>query len=523
MWRRRRNQALEGLDDEIRDHLERETEINIARGMSPAEARRQALLAFGNVTLVQEDTRAAWTWSWLEQARQDLHFGARILKNSPGLSFTAALLIALVIGINTTIFSMVNALVTRPAPGVSPEGLVRITIADRPGAPFVSYPDYLDYAAQTTTLQSLTAFTDGRVTVTSESGSYALWASAVEAKFFDTVGIRLVRGRTFTASEGRSTDAGALVAIVSYRAWQDLFGGAEDIVGRAIAVNQHPATVIGVAPPNFRGTMLAERADVWLPLQMYWAISFPAEVRQRWLTDRSDDPVDLIGRLAPGKSVAAAQADFATMQARLNQSYPIPDRPRISVVRYAATAGGVMPAVAPVFLAIFSIVTLLTVLIVSANVANLMLSRAVARQRETAVRQSLGASRFRIVRLLLAEGLSISIVAWLAACLMTVWAARAIPRLLPESPFAVSGLEPGLESRCLRDGTGRDRHHRVQHRPRASCVASGRIALAESRRAQRRAWPIATVQCAGRAATRVFGGVAHARRAGDAFGIAHDG
>ena len=174
MWSRRRNQALDGLDDEIRDHIERETEINIARGMTPDEARRQARLAFGNVTLFQEDARAAWTWTWLEQARQDLRFGARILKNSPGLSVTAAVLIALVIGINTTIYSMINALVTQPAPGVNPEGLIRIAIPERPGAPFVSYPDYLDYRAQTTALQSLTAFTNGRVTVTFESGSYAL-------------------------------------------------------------------------------------------------------------------------------------------------------------------------------------------------------------------------------------------------------------------------------------------------------------------------------------------------------------
>ena len=130
-----RQRALDGLDGEIRDHIERETEINIARGMTPDEARRQARLAFGNVTLVQEDARAAWTWTWLEQARQDLRFGARILKNSPGLSVTAAVLIALVIGINTTIYSMINALVTQPAPGVNPEGLVRIAIPERPGAP----------------------------------------------------------------------------------------------------------------------------------------------------------------------------------------------------------------------------------------------------------------------------------------------------------------------------------------------------------------------------------------------------
>jgi putative ABC transport system permease protein len=351
-------------------------------------------------------------------------------------------LIALVIGINTIIFSMVNALVSRPAPGVSGDGLIKIAIAGRPGASFVSYPDYLDYAAQTTTLRSLTAFTTGRITMTSDAGSYALMASAVEPNYFDTVGIRPVRGRTFTPSEGRSTNAAELVAIVSYRAWQDLFGGAEDIVGRKIGVNNQPATVIGVSPPDFRGTMLAERADIWLPLLMYWG-TFPEETRRRWMTDRNETPVDLIGRLASDRNLAAAQSDFATMQARLNSSYPVSDRLPINVGRYAATAGGVIPSGAPIFLAIFSIVTLLTVLIVSANVANLMLSRAVARQRETAIRQSLGASRFRIVRLLLAEGLSISVVAWLAACLMTVWAARAIPRLLPESPFGQSGLDFG--------------------------------------------------------------------------------
>jgi putative ABC transport system permease protein len=430
MWEKRRK-ALDGLDEEIRDHLEREVEISIARGLSTDEAHRQARLAFGNVALVQEDTRAAWTWSWLEQARQDLRFGVRILKNSPGLSFTAAILIALVIGINTTVFTMVNGLVTRPAPGVTADGLVRIAIASRPGIPYLSYPDYRDYATQTTTLQSLTASVSRRVALTADTGSYAVNASGVDMNYFDTIGIRPVRGRSFTASEERSTDAGALVAIVSYRAWQDLFGGAEGIVGRAIAVNDQPATVIGVAPPNFRGTMIMERIDVWLPLLMW----------RGPMADRNDALLDVIGRLAPGQSVATAQVDFSTIWARLNRSYPIADRPAVAVVRYAATAGGVAPAGAPMFLAIFSVITLLTVLIVSANVANLMLSRAVARQRETAVRQSLGASRFRIVRLLLAEGLSISLVAWLAACLMTLWASRAIPRLLPDSPLAESGLD----------------------------------------------------------------------------------
>jgi len=439
MWKRR-NAALNGLEDEIHDHLERETEINIARGMSPEEARRQARLAFGNVSLVQEDARAAWTWVWFEQMRQDLRFGARILTTSPGLSFTAAVLIALVIGINTTIFSMVNGLVTRPAPGVEAKGLVRIALADRPGAGFFSYPDYQDYAAQTTTLQSLTAFTNRRMTVASDRGSYAFNATAVDTNYFETVGMRVIKGRTFTVGE-QSGDSSGLVAIISERAWQRHFDNADDIIGRAIAVNGQPATIVGVAPRDFRGTMLMEQSDVWLPLVAFWRLIAPQEM-QRWLTDRAVQPVDLIGRLAPGKSVSEAQADFTTMQARLELSHPVERRSPVSVVRYSATAGGVIPAGAPAFMAIFSIVTLLTVLIVSANVANLMLGRAAARQRETAVRQSLGASRTRIIRLLFAEGLSISLVAWLAACVLTVWAARTIPRLMPESPL---GNDPGLD------------------------------------------------------------------------------
>jgi predicted permease len=440
MWRRRRSDALDGLDDEIRDHIEREVEMHMARGFSPDEARRRANLAFGNVALVQEDTRAVWTWTWLEQWRQDLRFGARILTNSPGLSFTAAVLIALVIGINTTIFSMVDGLVTRPAPGVETTGLVRIVLADRPGASYFSFPDYQDYAAQTTTLQSVTASTNGRVTLASPSGSFAVFASAVDANYFDTVGIHVAKGRAFTASEGEARDATGLVAIISDHAWHEYFGGAEDVVGRSISVNGRPATIIGVAPPAFRGVMLMERADIWLPLVMFWRV-IDADALPRWLTDRTETPVDMIGRLAPGQSISGAQTEFATIQARLERSYPVGKRSPVSVVRYSATSGGVIPAGAPTFLAIFSIVTLLTVLIVSANVANLMLARAAARQRETAVRQSLGASRARIVRLLLAEGLSISLVAWAAACMMTVWAARAIPRLMPQSPLAGSGLD----------------------------------------------------------------------------------
>jgi predicted permease len=437
MWRRRNRDGA--LDEELRYHVGRQIEVNIQRGMAPDEARRQALLQFGNLPLVREDTRAVWTRVRLEQLLQDLRSGARILTRSPGLSATAAILIALVIGINTTIFSMVNGIVRRPAPGVTAEDLVRIALADRPGAGFFSFPDYLEYQKQTKTLRALTAFTNRRVTMTTDRGSYPAFLTAVDGNYFQTVGVPIALGRSFGPSEAQLLAVPGLTAIISDRVWKTYFDGAADVIGRGIEVNGFPATIVGVAPPSFRGVMLAERADLWLPLLSGWQF-FRPDAAPGSAGDRIIPSVDLVGRLAPGRRVSEAQAEFSTIEARLRLSDPATERHPVSVVRYAATAGGVVPAIVPAFLALFSIVTLLTVLIVSANVANLMLARSAARQRETAVRQSLGASRGRIVRLLLAEGLSISLVAWISACVMTVWAVRTIPRLLPATPLGDVGL-----------------------------------------------------------------------------------
>ena len=436
MWRRRHHH--EDLDEELRYHVEQQTEANVRGGMSPEEARRQALLQFGNVALIKDDTRAVWTRVGLEQVLQDVRFGARILTRSPGLSATAAILIALVVGINTTIFSMVNGMVRRPAAGVTAEDLVRVAIADQPGIPLLSFPDYLEYRKQTRTLAALTAFTNRRVTLTTDRGSYAVFIAAVDGNYFETVGVSVARGRSFGPSEAKSIGVSGLTAIISDQAWKNYFDSDAGIIGRGIEVNGIPATIVGVAPPLFRGMGLTERSDVWLPLLAFWQGVMPEDARA--VADRSVASVDLVGRLAPGRRVSEAQAEFSTIEARLRLSDPSIENHPISVVRYAGTAGGVAPAILPAFLALFSIVTLLTVLIVSANVANLMLARSMARQRETAVRQSLGASRLRIVRLLLAEGLSISLVAWLAACVMTVWAVRTIPHLLPPTPLSQSGV-----------------------------------------------------------------------------------
>ncbi len=364
----------------------------------------------------------------VEQLLQDLRFGARILWHSPGLSATAVLLVALVIGGNTTIYSIVHNILTTPASGVEAKRLVCVTQvspdSDRLG-PYMSYPNFLDYSAQSKTVQRLAGWSNERLTLGVESGSYAVFGALVTPGYFETLGVTVAAGRSLRPDDDHLETG--LAAVISDRIWNDRFHRASDIVGQQITVNGNPATVVGIAPPRFLGAALTPGEDVWLPIAAYYAAIGGKAVlhaRKQWT-------VQVAGQLAPGASLAQAQAEFAMLSAQLEVAYPDDNKDRRAVVaRYSATAMLPIARMAPRFLALFSVITLVTLLIVSANVANLMLARAVARQRETAVRQSLGASRSRILRMLLAEGLAVSLTAWAAACVFAWWTGRALVQLL---------------------------------------------------------------------------------------------
>ncbi len=435
----RGRRALDGLDQEIKDHIDRETQDNIDRGMSPEDARRQAMLRFGNVTLVTEDTRRVWTWTAVEQLFADLGSGVRILTRSPGVSATAIVLIALVIGGNTTIFSMVHGLLTKPAPAIGRHDIVSLgwSIDRQPVHPTDSYANYLDVAAQAHTVRPMLAFQFERFTLTHRDGSYAIHGAVVTPGYFDTLGLTLALGRTFAEDEGGSTE---LTAVISHRIWVEHFQQSDRAIGESIVLNGQPATIIGVAPPRFEGVWLGERSDVWVPVVAYAR----ARGQARLLDDRAGGPFAMIGRLAHGASRREAQSELSTIAARLRATYPDANRTKTIVIfPYSATAAGDSPIAqrGPQFLAIFSIVTALTLLIVCANVANLMLARAVVRQREMAVRQSFGASRLRVIRLVLSEGIAISVAAWGVACLFAWTLSKAMARLIPPAeggaPFVV--------------------------------------------------------------------------------------
>ncbi|HZO85003.1 MAG TPA: ABC transporter permease, partial [Verrucomicrobiae bacterium] len=377
----------------------------------------------------------------LTSALQDFRYGTRILWKAPALSATAVILIALVIGLNTTIYSIIHAFITRPAPSIQAKNLVQLMMPGTLDDPFLSYPEYLEFAAETKTLHSLIGYGPEPVTLGTEDGSYGLFGAYVAGNYFEGLQVQIVRGRGLTLADERLENSG-LVAVISYRVWQEQFRGVDDVIGRNISVNGHPATVIGVAAPLFQGAGLAIPEDVWVPAVSY----FPVRGRQQLLTDRSDGGFGflVLGQIQPNASLSEAQAEFAIISARLAAAYPTTNKDKVVRPKpYSATVNAGISHASTQFLAIFSVITALTLIIVCANVANLLLARAVERQRETALRQSLGASRARILRILVAEGVALSAAAWATASVFAYWVATYAPRLIvPAGSVNGLGMRP---------------------------------------------------------------------------------
>ena len=451
-WTRRRPEDIaEDIAEEINTHLAMATRERMERGMAPDEARAAALREFGNVALVQQTTREVWSWVRVEQFVQDIRFGARILRQAPGLSATAVILVALVIGGNTTIYSIVNGLLVSPATGVTAEGLVGIKHVE-PGAPiadpFVSFPNFEDYARLTTTVERLAAWSGERLTLGTDSGNYAIFGALVTTNYFDTFGVSLTNGRGFRASDDEARDG--LVVVISDRVWRERFAQSPDVVGRATRINGYPATVVGVASPGFAGALMTPGEDVWVPIIPYYRTIGSLQV----LRDRTRPLVCMVGQPKASATLQSVRTEFTTLVTQLRAAFPnafttytsrgvtAMTNPSVAVLRYSAAALLPVGDMAPSFLALFSIVTLLTLLVVSANVANLMLSRAVIQQRDTAVRQSLGASRLRIFRMLVAEGVTIAVIAWAGACVFAWWTSRAVLQLIEPRPGLTASIRP---------------------------------------------------------------------------------
>jgi putative ABC transport system permease protein len=387
-----RNAFNQELDEEVRFHIEHETRANIARGMNPEEAARQARMDFGGES-VKEEYRAVRGDSFVESVLQDARFGFRMLRRSPGFAIVATITLALGLGANTAMFSVIDAVLLRPLPFANPDRLVYI-LDQNPSKGFFRFtaspPNFIDWRAQAQSFTGMAATAGGTFTLSGSGDAQRLNALFVTPDLFAVLGVNTVVGRTFTSEEG--TYGHDKVAILSFRLWQQRFGGDRSVLGRTIKLDGENYVVVGVAPAEFR----LYNNDVVVPL------AFRSDVG----TQRGAHFLLVYARLKPGISLQHANDEMRTIAARLAAAYPDKDSgwTAYAVQMHELVVGRVRPAM----LILFGAVGFLA-LIACANVANLLLSRAVARQREISVRTALGATRSRIMRQLLTESFALCV------------------------------------------------------------------------------------------------------------------
>ena len=259
----RSRQALDDLDRDIRDHLERETEDNIDRGMAPDEARRQAMLAFGNVALAKEDTRRVWVWAWLDEARQDLRYAARTLLKNPAFATTAAATLALAIGANTTMFSVLNAVLLRPLPYRSSEQLAMLWTEDptqnlREGRSALW--DVEQWQSQSQSFAGMATFDSVGTVLTGADGVEQIVGASISPNLLPLLGVQPILGRNFSTEEGEQRQR---LVLISHRFWQARFAGSHEALNATLVINGLPSQIIGILPADFQVARFD--ADVWEP------------------------------------------------------------------------------------------------------------------------------------------------------------------------------------------------------------------------------------------------------------------
>jgi predicted permease len=445
-----RKRALDDLDEDIREHIERETQDNLDRGMSAEEARFAALRKFGNLTQVKEEMREVWIWTWLEQLAQDVRYTLRILRKSPGFTIVALFSLALGIGVNTALFSLVEAVLFPPFAVAQPSQLVNIypsSIAHG-GYQSTSYPDYAYFRDHSQTLSEIAAYSRLSPSWTHDDQTELLRIEAVSDNYFSVLGVKVILGNTFRSNDALSS-GGDPSAIISYRFWQQRFGSDSNIIGKTIILNGSSFTIVGVAPPKFEGVDISWGAqpELWVPLSMQTAVtSTHADLLNKpnasWLL--------VIGRLKPDMQPSQAESEIKVLAQQLDQLRRGKSSDRIAIV--IPTSGARFwpedhNSVVQV-LWLLAVATGFVLMIACANVANLLLARTAGRKREIGIRIALGASRARIIRQFLIESALLSLLGSMIGLLLAIWVIRLVSAF--RSPFEIQlALDLRLDVRVL--------------------------------------------------------------------------
>lgn len=403
--------------EELESHLQLHIEDNLRSGMTPEEARRHALIKLGGIEQTKEEYRSQRGLPVIETLIQDIRYGFRRLIKSPGVTIIAVLSLALGIGANTAIFSLVNTALLRPLPIEDPEQLVSLanTSENRVFSTF-SYPNYKDFRDRNDAFAGLIAYRFAPLSVSHDGVNERLWGYVVTGNYFEVLGVQAFMGRMISTEDDKQAGAHA-VTVISYEGWQRRFGSDSAVIGKSLIVNGRNFTIIGVAPKGFFGTEIVAAPEFWFPMAMQAEI----EVGDNWLDKRGVENIFVQGRLKHGVSVLQAQAALNSIALKLEREYPdINEDKRVTIGPAGYMTGSLRGAVLG-FTGILMVVVAFVLLLACTNLVNLLLARAVERRKEIAVRLALGASRRRLVRQLMTESMLLAIISGALGLLLAYW------------------------------------------------------------------------------------------------------
>jgi predicted permease len=465
---RHRDRMASELQEEMQLHLDLRRQQQVESGVAPDDAAAVAHRRFGNATLLRERSYTAWGWSWLEGLLQDVLYGLRAMLRSPGITIVALLSLALGIGANTAIFSLMDAVMLRSLPVKDPGKLVLLGTGEDWGVTnsfastyLYSYPFYRQIQQRNQVFSSVAAIfsmhNDVHGTLEGRREPEPMHVQLVSGTYFSTLGVSAARGRVFSDKDDR-IPGGNPVAVVSNSWWKKALARNPNVLNRTLKLGETTYSIVGVTPPEFFGTKVGEAPDIWIPLSMSGMVPpYPCGDTANCYKNDFAESLDIFGRLKPGVSVSQATTNVNLLFQQILRGFPDAelnqrnlDRLKKAWVPLTSMATGISELRSEFSdpLKILMAIVSLVLLIACANIANLLLARSTARAREFAVRQALGAPRARLVRQLLTESLLLALFGGFLGVVSSIGASRLLLRMVSEGQEAVP-LDVSVDTHVL--------------------------------------------------------------------------